>query len=514
MKRVSSHPPSNASPVWAGLGALVALALHASTASAAFSYATCPGTTSNPTILPVNTGTAQFERFAFNPSNYNNNQYYYYDLYFNPNVGIVEPSLKNVNTESGFDWISVISKFNNYQYSGSFADGLQGPLFLGSGGPNDGPANALQILWKTDLSVNLASTPRFDQMALACTSGAALTSWPIGNNQQVEGMLLGTGDVHYFQVPHVGGERMAFSLEVLAAPGTDADVDLYVSKTNPFPNDSSYDWRDFRSNYTSTLDRAGAFINVGSNGSGTYYIGIHSYHGAAHYVLHASGYSTTNKSPYTICMEGSGLDPNAPYWATYRDVLTSISARVAQYTQGAVWPLNWVHKIVPAGTCGSDEYCKNASGCDFVALGCGLQSQGTRTHMSDPSLSRCTQYANPTGYAFQLSHEFGHSQFAFGDEYVSPAGPFCGHTVMNGPDQSHSLCTPYTHCKDPALKSDGTPYTASAAKCASGTDDWSELRASGKAAYVGNFEPAQTIPDQWDSLRNNSYFKDDVSVTP
>jgi len=536
MKRTVFHPPIIVSPnsapgprarrlactagsACAGLGALVAIALSASNASAAFTYSTCSGSANDPTILPVDIGTSQYERYAFNPSNYNNNEYRYWNVYFNPNVAIIEPSLNNVNTESGFDYLQIISAQNNFRYSGNYSNGFQNPMFLGGPNPPNSVApNSVTMLWFSDYSVNEASVPRFDQMALACTTGSAPVSWPIPSNTQVEGVLLGSGDVHYFSVHHSAGERMAISVEVLASPSNSVDLDLYVSKSNQFPDDSSYDYRDFRSNFTGTLDRAGSFITIPSSGSGTYYIGVHSYSGAAHYVLHASGYSTTNKSPYTVCMEGSPLDPNAAYWPNYVMTLSTISARVAQYTGGGVMPLSWVHKVVPTGTCGNDEYCNSVPGCDFVALGCGFQSSGSRTHISDPSNSRCTNYSNPIGYSFTLAHEFGHSQFGFGDEYQknNPAGqgPFCGHTIMNFPDQSHTLCTAQNHCKDPAQISGGGSFSGTSAQCASGTDGWSQLRASGKVTYVPAFSPNTEIPDQWDSLRNNSYFLDAVSVTP
>jgi hypothetical protein len=116
-----------------------------------------------------------------------------------------------------------------------------------------------------------------------------------------------------------------------------------------------------------------------------------------------------------------------------------------------------------------------------------------------------------------LAHEFGHSQFSIDDEYETKlgGGPICGHTIMNGPDESHTLCIPQNHCTDPATNpSTGSPFVPTPSQCAAGSDGWTHLRASGKVAYVPAFTPAGTIPDQWDSLRSNNRFLAQISVTP
>ncbi len=488
--------------------------LPLTTARAAFSYQSCSTNVYSPTVLPVNTGTAEFERYSQAPGFYNNNEYSYWSVFFSPTVGIVVPSLNNVWL-NGSDFLSIASAYEGYMYTGNNPNGFAGALLIGDSTTQY--PNNIQFLWKTDASGNEASTPTVNSLALVCSATIPPpVSWNIGNNYRIEGVLLGTGDTHYFNVSHSPNERVAISVEVLASPTTSPDLDLYVSKTNRFPDQTSYDYIDFSGNSTGTIAGGGAFINLPSQGNGTYYIGIHSYVGAAHYVLHVSAYPTTTKTAYTICGE-IPLSTTAPYWAPYVQFLKELSGRVAQYTNGGIWPMTWTHKIVPTGTCSSSgdpslyPYCGPVAGCDFVLKpvdGCGFKSiPGYRTYIPDPARG-CTQYSNVDSISFYIAHEFGHSMLSFGDEYINGNEPWCGHTIMDGPYDSHTLCTATDHCLDPVAG--GVPP---AGRCAAGQDNWSLLAAAGLVPY--SRPPAGVLPDQWDSLRTSAqFYANGVTVTP
>lgn len=87
------------------------------------------------------------------------------------------------------------------------------------------------------------------------------------------------------------------------------------------------------------------------------------------------------------------------------------------------------------------------------------QSLGTVFRMAHIT---CTSIYEDPVEPFILAHEVGHASFSLPDEY-GPSwgihGPFCGHSIMNGPNNSHIFCTGLGHCKDPGVNSSGVPYT-------------------------------------------------------
>jgi hypothetical protein len=67
------------------------------------------------------------------------------------------------------------------------------------------------------------------------------------------------------------------------------------------------------------------------------------------------------------------------------------------------------------------------------------------------------------------------------DEYQEGAGPFCGHSLMNGPGNSRIFCSPSNHCYDPAGGSPPPGFN-----CSSSGAMWNLVQQSGKVpAGVG-----------------------------
>lgn len=510
------------------IAAFLTAALFSTAAPAmAFSYKSCSTDVWTPTVLPANFGTAEFERDTASVSNYANNEYDQWNLHFTPSVGMVWPRLRDMNTEANYDWLDLSSGLDSRRYTGSNPDGFSS-LFRILDSTGGSWANLLALTWFTDGSVNIASTPRIDGFTAVCyPSTPALVSWPMSHNTREEGMLLGSDDVHYFTVPHKPGERMAISVEVLAASTPTVDLDLYVSKTVQFPDGNSADYVDADANSTGTIGGGGAFINIGANGNGNYYIGVHSYGGAAHYVIHASGYLNTSKTTYTICSETS-LSTAASYWPNFSSTIKQVSARVAQFTQGGIWPMTWSSRVLGDGAC-TDKACTNISDCDLVIMparyndcGCCSSTNWNRTPIPNPA-NCSTAYNKPADMSNVLAHELGHTQFRFLDEYETIGawsdgnrGAYCGHSLMNGPNQrTHTLCNTLNHCTDPAFSTKSQRFFSvpSGHSCAAGSDPWSALNASGLVPYAV-LQPGWT-PDQWDSLRQNAQFmRRGVTYTP
>jgi hypothetical protein len=193
-------------------------------------------------------------------------------------------------------------------------------------------------------------------------------------------------------------------------------------------------------------------------------------------------------------------------------------------TNGNYWVDTWTAKKV--SSC-SDDKCSNHD-CDAVMT----PQWAERPCAADQSI-RGDRFPVPyigcasPDKSLLMSHEFSHAHLSLYDEYEGISwpgeawnydlGPFCGHTVMNGPSQSHTLCSSHTHCKDPQWSTKSARYYRPRAGnefvCDPTRSGWSFLVADGYV-YSDTAPVAGKSVDPWDSLRKNQYFLDQVAVLP
>lgn len=482
-------------------------------------YATCPANTT--VYVPVNIGTNEYERRTFAPSYYADLGEYSWSTYFNRNVGVVFPRMKDFHVENLFDYLDMTAGGVATRYTGDYGDG-----YTASGSSVTGRA---VFKWHSDWSVALQSKPRIDEVAIWCNAGnAAIVNDAIAANTRVEGVLIGTGDVLYFGVPQLKDTYLDISLDVLAASPTTSNFDMEISFSNPFPESLTADVHATRSNSSGTLATAGENTRLSApSANRTVFIRVRSASGKGHFVLHASAVkkATLDGDSMRVCSEDV-FGVSHPNWANFVKTLQLVSARVAQMTNGGRIPISWWRSTIP--DCGNDVFCWNSTGCDVVMTPddipgqafCGFQAWGGRFRIPDID---CSNYSNPVGLSFVLAHEWGHAQLGIPtDEYEviggwndGDVGAFCGHSIMNGPDQSHTLCTGLGHCEDPAYSSMSGRYYAAPVgyDCSDSGSMWQRVSNSG-LVLPSAIPGSATMPDQWDSLRANDYWKNDIIVLP
>jgi hypothetical protein len=120
-----------------------------------------------------------------------------------------------------------------------------------------------------------------------------------------------------------------------------------------------------------------------------------------------------------------------------------------------------------------------------------------------------------------IAHEMGHVLFSLVDEYggftnPSGIGPYCGHTIMNGPDQANAICVAFNHCLDPAYNYAHQQYyqPPNSGRCLAGTDGWTIVQSRNFLPFSAlPVNPSTTSADQWNVLQANERFLSSVSVT-
>ncbi len=491
-------------------------------AAAQFSYRQC--STGSYTFVPVDIGASEYERKTDDRTQYANLGEYAWPTYFSENVASFVPSVNDFNVEYNYDTLSLwmdtpSGAWNQTTWTGQYSDGFMPQRYY------FGNSRLAVFYWHTDDRTTRQSTPHLDQLAILCRSGAARpVTFPIAPNHRVEGVLLGTGDVIYFTTYQPADQVLDISVDVLAAEPQSVDFDVYASLSTTFPDASHVDYLGYHGNATSTIGGGGEAITIPSYPSmRPVYIAVRSYSGKGHFVLHASGRlnAVTALDRTEVCVPASiGSPTTYSNWRYYVRTLQMASAYVAQMTNGARKP-TWFHTL---RNC-SDAHCTNIPSCDAVlsAPESGTCGSGGAVRDGRIILSpiTCSNYIDSWLAGRSLAHEWGHQALGLEDEYETikwssgDLGPFCGHTLMNGPRNSHTLCTALNHCQDPGYSEDSHRNYRPPADydCSYRNSNWQNLADSGTVP-PGAVPPPYTMADQWDSLRRNEVWLNAVSVTP
>ncbi|MBE7481897.1 MAG: hypothetical protein HS104_18200 [Polyangiaceae bacterium] len=447
----------------AGAATLVGLLTQAEANAAGFTQRTCSSGWYD-TPVSVDIGSRQFPTNTNDSSSYHLNTDYSWRLYANSNVKYLmrwvgEP---HWDSETWYDRFYVTGKYGEqWQYHGYLPAGL-GPL----GTPawqlaGDATKRYLDLRWYSDSSVTRQNFPWFSQVLPMCEPSAnpTVNQAEIPANRRIDGVLLGAGDVIYLRVVQPAYRKMVITLDVLAASVASADFDLYVSYATSTPDNSSWDLRGYNSNPTGTLSGAGESLTVPGDQplARMLYIGVRAYNAAGHFTLHAHA---ENPKTRKVCTPADNFGPGfGHFWTDYQTMLKRTSLAYAQATQGGQFIESWNFYTTPA--CEDKEWCQT---CDPSCEVC-------MTQLSDPDACTigqssgefvgatvrlphwvCSGVVQNTFEPFVLAHEFGHALLGLPNEYSGPwlnTGPFCGHSLMNGPGNSHILCTGHNHCRDP-----------------------------------------------------------------
>lgn len=460
------------------------------------------------TAVPVDIGARQFPTNTNDPSAYQLNTDYTWRLYTNSNVKYLmrwvgEPYWE---TETWYDRFYVTGKYGaQWQYHGYFPAGL-GPL----GTPawelaGDANKRYVDLRWYSDSSVTRQNFPWFSQVLPQCEPSAnpTVNQEQVQPNRRIDGVLLGAGDVIYLRVAQPAYKKMVISLDVLSAAAAAADFDLYVSYSTSTPDDTSWDLRGYNSNPTGTLSGAGEMVIVPGDQplARMLYIGVRAFNAAGHFTLHAA---VENPKTRKVCTPGDNFGPGfGHFWTDYQLMLKRASLAHAQAVQGGQLVESWNFYQTPA--CEDKEWCQT---CDASCEVCMTQisdPDACTIGQSDGGVVRlphwvCSSVVTNAFEPFVVAHELGHGLLGLPDEYSGPwkhEGPFCGHSLMNGPGNSHILCTGLNHCRDPRPGY----YPPPGFNCSSSGAMWAVVSAlvpAGTAPWPGQTaDPSKVLPDNY-----------------
>ncbi|APR87981.1 hypothetical protein A7982_13330 [Minicystis rosea] len=433
----------------------VALGLCTSTSFARFEQAGCNMFGFDPPI-PVNLGAQEFTKKSTDPAAgptdmtlYNVNTRSAWSLHVNTNVVALKPYFGFFDTEKGPDHLDVqelSSPFHTYVYTGILnpftnaitpAADLWFPNEPGSQFPGE-----LLVSWTSDLSVANFAPPSFAAIAATCsgTQSPAITHVAhINPNERHDGLLLDTHDVLYFQVDVPANRPVILTLDTTTP---DVDFDLYANTGQALPDDNHFEFRGF-SNLASEALRIPA-----SPSARTFNIGVHSYRGAGHFVLHA--YVHNDYPDNKVCVKNSTL--GAADIDKLKAFLTTGSTTLFGFTNGNLFRSHFTI-VQNVGSCGTD--------CDVCVFDDnGSTSQGTPAYFVwDPDCgyidAHGANWRSGASMGWLFAHESGHSCFDLSDEYKKPpAGPvtprYCGHSTMANNAKATGFCS-IAHCEDGQL---------------------------------------------------------------
>lgn len=464
--------------------------------------------------VPVDLGASDFNSAFWDPANYGDTEDYRWKVLVNSNVSSVAWYYDAFYTEYSYDRLILEHGGGSSTLTGSLGSGwVSATTPMGSTYQRH-----FASTWHSDSSVvgSAPSIPRLSIAAAYCVSppNATQSHMPITVNERWDGILLASTDVIYTYVTQPANTRMTLTLDVLSSTETNPDFDLYASTSTAFPDDSDFTWRGYHS--SGSLAQAGEALDLGATGgsSRVVSIGVRSYRGNGHFILRANAAKTSGGArSLTICHPGQANIQSHANWTNAKATISRALLRTKAATHGNIY-FNAVTMKYSSGT-GGDKWCSSISGCDWcmphtsIANYCGYESQMPgRTRI--PNVTCTSAYNDQTGLSLIIAHEHGHGLFGLDDEYGDD-GAFCGHSIMNGPDNwTYRFCKPISHCYDSAPGSTIPAW----ADCSGSGSNWYKIANSSYGSWFYSVPSLYAQSSQpWERFHENVWARDLVSYS-
>ncbi len=441
--------------------------------------------------IAVDLGATDYNYDVNNTANYALNEFYTWKVLVNFNINNVQFFADAFNTESGYDYIALISAYGSMKFTGNLGGfAYTAPPLL--------QVARYWITWRSDYTINRPGLPKINRIRPYCTTSPqpTIANTAFSTNERYDGILIATGDIIYTTMVQDPNTELRITATVVAATPVNSDFDLYVS-TTALPNDSNYQWRDYSGNSTGDISGAGGALRIPATTSArTLYIGVHSYSGAGHFVLRADEAkqgALTNS--LIVCTPGQNLAAS-PNLSKVLETIQKTLLRMQGITHGNYQPNGIIFKQIEDN---HDKYCSNDTSCQ-VCMSSLLVSSGDPCNIGQSQtggVSRvpndtCSNYNNPDWQSQITAHELGHGRFYLPDEYNwKPNGQqsdwFCGHSIENMPTaQSDKWCVTFNHCKDQGATSGGPP---SGFDCSATGTNWAIAQAHYPTGFVTTVPP-------------------------
>lgn len=467
----------------------------------------------------VNIGATEYDGQPASPAGSSPDGIYYnknvaspwYPIYVNSNVDQLRPYFGHFNTSSG----DVLFMYTNvlYDYYGALNMGYSSSL--GSDTFTIPSSRILYWSWSSDWNANSDTAPSITAFEVKCK--ATQTSTPaaaptIAVNQRVEGLLIGTGDILYFDVVQPANKPLLLVMDGLTGT-TPPDIDLYASATVAQP--------DYTATWVSVDSTAHEAIDVPAvTTSRTIHIGVYAYSagGGGHFALHAlvqnirpsitamtygiPALSATDKSQITKSMRAGAVGELA---ASNGNVFLKHVSVVDTPSSGACDQYHYTMCLTAAGHSSEGTTQYSPEGFGFYHISADIWNSIT------------------DGSRQSLVHEMGHGAMGLYDEYDSltnyscasipiapnPAAKVCGHSVMaqNANAAYSNFYCSISHCSDGQVASEypGCPSGSGGTTdpcgnyrgcCNEHSDsNWALMEAAGKVPYGPHFAALLQTPD-------------------
>ncbi|MCL2326760.1 MAG: hypothetical protein FWC40_09750 [Proteobacteria bacterium] len=251
------------------------------------------------------------------------------------------------------------------------------------------------------------------------------------------GVLLGTNDVVYFEVPASLFKHEQFVLWPHASASNSNDFDIYI-KCNEKPTPNLYDYRGFAGGsyeYVHIPDHT--CWDQSRTKGGMWHVAVHSYRGAGMFNLVKQEHFVWQ---HFDIRAGTNFIATPTQMTQFASTLRQGVRHFYGATEG-----NIVIESIHLYNSGS---CSNCGG-----LPCSVCFMNTPGAASSPLCGAGTIDMRQGSWnePRHLSHELGHKYFCVRDEYSSAFGPLCGHSIMAAHDRidQNNFCYSGNHNKDP-----------------------------------------------------------------
>lgn len=378
-------------------------------------------------------------------------------------------------------------------------------------------ARTIQWQWNADSVLNTDTAPYIGGFLAKCKTSQTTTPAPaptIVYNQRVEGLLIGTSDILYFDVVQPAGEPMLLTMDDLTQ--ATADLDLYASATVAQPDAQSATWVSQSTASHEALDIPAPTANR------TVHVGVYAYNGTngGHFALHAHLQSArASVSGTTWGIPALTATNKTNITATMKNA----SAGMLAASNGNIFFRQFTFFDTP-GNAGCDPY--NHTICLAPA---STEAEGSASPSSEGFGNFCLSrngWNNPTDIARRLFvHEAGHAVMSLWDEYDTDVGTscapnssnkVCGHSIMaeNGSANYSDFYCSIDHCLDGQV-SEYAGCTAGHHSvhdtcngyrpcCNSSTNNWSAMEAGTRVPAGPHFGALQLTPDPTHYFENDA----------